>query len=192
MDLTPLISSFGIIAIAEFGDKTQLAAITLSARHKPVSVFLGAMLAILLVDGLSVLVGGALAGLLPMFWVGVGSGLVFILFGAYTLLSRGEEEVRISGHKFAFVTSFSLVALMELGDKTQFAAIALAARCGSPALIFAGIVLAYLIVMGAGVIVGASLLRLVPMRYIRICASAAFILFGIAFLSGAIAGVMLP
>lgn len=191
MDLTPLISSFGIIAIAEFGDKTQLVAITLSAKQKPVSVFLGAMLAILLVDGVSVLIGGALGGLLPTFWIGVGSGLVFILFGIHTLLSRGGEEVRITGHKFAFVTSFSLIALMELGDKTQFAAIALAARYGSPALIFAGIILAYLIVMGAGVLVGASLLKLVPMRYIRMCASAVFILFGIAFLFGAVAGVAL-
>ncbi|MCS7131112.1 MAG: TMEM165/GDT1 family protein, partial [Hadesarchaea archaeon] len=188
MDLAPLISSFGIVALAEFGDKTQLATITLAARCKPLPVFFGAMLAVLLVDGLSVAVGGALAEALPRKWVGVGSGLVFIFFGIHTLLSRDGGELEIVGHKSALATSFSLIALMELGDKTQFASIALAAKYGSPALVIVGIALAYLLAMGTGVLLGTGLLKLVPARYLRMCSSAIFILFGIAFLFSAVAG----
>ena len=190
MDLAPLISSFGIVALAEFGDKTQLAAISLAARCGALPVFFGAMLAVLLVDGLSVLLGGALAELLPKTWVSAGSGLVFIFFGVYTLLSRGGGEVEIVDRKSAVVTSFSLIALMELGDKTQFASIALAARYGSPALVITGIALAYLLAMGTGVTLGAGLLKLVPARYLRICSSAIFILFGAACLLSAVAGMV--
>ncbi|MEM2908335.1 MAG: TMEM165/GDT1 family protein [Candidatus Hadarchaeales archaeon] len=189
MGLAPLISSFSIVALAEFGDKTQLAAITLATRGRPLPVFSGAMLAVLLVDGLSVLVGGALAEVLPTKWMGVGSGLVFIFFGIYTLLHRDGGEVEIVGRKSSLATSFSLIALMELGDKTQFASIALAARYGSPALVIVGIALAYLLTMGTGVLLGSGLLKLLPASYLRICSSAIFILFGISFLFSAVAGM---
>ena len=188
MDLTLLLSTFGIIALAELGDKTQLAAITLCCRHKPFSVFLGTVLALILVNGIGVLIGEALAALLPIYWIGIGAGATFIVFGLYTLLTKDAKEMKPRESKFAILTSFSMVTLMELGDKTQLAVIALTAKAGGSLLIFLGASLAFLVVTAIGVTVGAAVQRVVPIRYIRIGAGIVFIVFGVLFLLSALAG----
>ncbi|MEW6222253.1 MAG: TMEM165/GDT1 family protein [Candidatus Hadarchaeota archaeon] len=71
---------------------------------------------------------------------------------------------------------------MELGDKTQFSTLALAARTGSPVLIFFGALLAYALLMGIAVIIGSRLPKVVPLGYIKIFSGAVFIFFGVLFL----------
>ncbi|HID90447.1 TPA: TMEM165/GDT1 family protein [Candidatus Bathyarchaeota archaeon] len=181
MDLTPLISSFGLVILSELGDKTNIATITLSARHKPLPVFLGAILAFSLVDGISVLMGRALAAMIPSSWVGVGSGVAFVLFGALTLFTKATEG-GVKSRRSSFATSFLLIASMELGDKTQLAAIVLAARYDAPVPIFLGVMSAFLVVTVISVSLGTGLRRLVPYRYVRILASVVFILFGVLLL----------
>lgn len=185
MDLVPLVSTFGIIAVAELGDKTQLAAMTLSTSYRAASVFIGAILAVVLVDGLSILAGTALSGLIPMQLVGAIGAIVFIGFGAHALLSKEVKEVKVRRGKLAVLTAFTMVLMMELGDKTQLSIITLAVRYGAPVLIFIGMVLAYVLVMGIAVIVGNKLLRLLPPRYLRILAGALFIFFGVVFMLSA-------
>jgi len=67
MDLTPLVASFVLVVVAELGDKTQIAVITLASRFKILSVFLGAILAFLLTTGIAVIIGDALSLVLPTF-----------------------------------------------------------------------------------------------------------------------------
>jgi len=189
MDLIPLVSTFAVVALAELGDKTQLAAISLSTERSPLSVFLGAMLGFLLVDGLSVAVGEALANILPIKWIKLSSGLVFITFGVYTMLSKEKREIKLKRPGFSLATSFSLVTMMELGDKTQFAVIALAADFSSPVLVFIGMMLAFLVVTGVGVFFGARLLKLLPMRHVKKATSALFVFFGIIFIAGSLTGI---
>ena len=188
MNIIPFASSLELVALAELGDKTQLAAVTLSAKQSPISVFLGAILAFAVVDGLSALLGGALGAFLPMSWISFGSGLVFIFFGVYTLLSGNEEGVEVKDRGFPFLTSFSLVALMELGDKTQFAVVALASQYDQM-MVFLGMMLAFALVTGLGVLLGATLLKRLPTKYLRVGSSALFLLFGVAFLIGAVSGI---
>ncbi|MEM3069113.1 MAG: TMEM165/GDT1 family protein [Nitrososphaerales archaeon] len=192
VDLAPLISSFSIIALAEFGDKTQLAAITLSTRYKPVYVFLSALLAVCLVDGISILAGIAIAAFIPISWLSLGSGIVFIIFGIWTLRSRDKDEVDVKNQRLSFIAPFSLITLMELGDKTQLSIIALAAKYGSPTLIFLGVVLAYSILMGVAVALGSNLTKIIPIQYIKIGASIIFIVFGILFIFQAVTGATFP
>ena len=189
MDATPLIASFILFASMELGDKTQLAVIALSMRERSVEVFIGALLAFALVDGVSVAFGGALSSFLPTFWINVGSGVLFLLFGILTLLRGGEEREVKAALGNVILSSFSLVALMELGDKTQFAAIILAARYGAPLLVFLGILLASTILTGSGVLAGRGLMRVIPGRYLRYITSALFISFGMIFLIGALLGL---
>jgi len=189
MDLVPLVSAFALVALAELGDKTQLAAISLCAKCSLLSVFTGTMLGFLVVDGLSVVVGDALASVLPMRWIALGSGLMFIAFGVYTLLSKEEREIKFKERRLSLATSFSLVALMELGDKTQFAVIALAADFSSPILVFVGMMLAFAVVTSVGLFLGARLLRLLPMRTVKKATSALFIFFGIVFIVTSLTGV---
>ncbi len=191
MDLTPLIASFTLFSLMEFGDKTHIAVITLSMKHRSLLVFAGALGAFAVVDGASVLVGGFIADLIPSFWINVISGGLFLLFGLLTLREENDgSEVEESG-RGALASSFSLVSLMELGDKTQFASLVLAARYGNPGMVFLGILLGAALITGSGVIIGKGLMKLIPERYLRYVAAALFIIFGIIFLASAFLGVEL-
>jgi len=88
-------------------------------------------------------------------------------------------------------STFSLVALMELGDKTQLAVISLAAEYDAPILVFVGVMLAFVALTGLSVLVGAALSRWVPMRYIRIGSGLLFLLFGVLFIWSALGGTKL-
>jgi putative Ca2+/H+ antiporter (TMEM165/GDT1 family) len=189
MDLTPLIASLTLFSLMEFGDKTHIAVITLSMKNRPLEVFIGALGAFAIVDGASVLVGGLIADLIPEFWINVISGGLFLLFGVLTLINKEDGEVAMEGGKSGLASAFSLVTLMELGDKTQFASFVLAARYGSPILVFLGIMLGAALITGSGVVIGKGLMRIVPERYLRYAAAALFLIFGVIFLAKAFLGM---
>jgi putative Ca2+/H+ antiporter (TMEM165/GDT1 family) len=191
MDLTPLLASFALFSLMEFGDKTHIAVITLSMKNRASDVVIGALAAFAIVDGASVLVGGFIADLIPTYWVNVTSGLLFLAFGVLTLIRKDEGEAELTDKRSAIVSAFSLVTLMELGDKTQFVSFVLSARYGSPLLVFAGIMLGSLLITGSGVVIGRGLLRVVPERYLRYIAAALFIVFGVIFLASAVLGIQL-
>ena len=67
MDLTPLIASFTLFSLMEFGDKTHIAVITLSMKHRPLLLFVGTLGAFTVLDGASVLVVGSITDLIPSF-----------------------------------------------------------------------------------------------------------------------------
>jgi putative Ca2+/H+ antiporter (TMEM165/GDT1 family) len=187
MDLLPLISSFGIIALAELGDKTQVTIVCLSANKRIKTVFIGAIVAFALVDGISALIGGTIAAFIPIQWVGIGAGVAFLVFGVYSLLSK-TEEVKVNGSSLSIARSFSLIALMEVGDKTQLSVIALAAEYDAPLMVFVGVMFALALLTVIGIFVGSIISRFVPMKYIKVGSSLVFILFGVLFLFGAITG----
>lgn len=191
MDLTPLFASFALFALMEFGDKTHIAVITLSMKNRPVDVFVGALAAFALVDGVSVVFGGLISNLLPIFWINVGSGVLFLVFGVLTLIQKEDDDEIKVNNRNAIVSALSIVTLMELGDKTQFASFVLAARYGSPLLVFIGIMLGSALITGSGVVIGKGLMRVVPERYLRYVAAALFIVFGVLFLAAALLGIEL-
>ena len=89
MDLRVLLTTFGVIFLAEMGDKTQLAAMTMAAdSKKPWAVFLGASLALVAVSGLGVLVGSVAADYLPIVWVKRVAATAFIVIGVLMLLGK--------------------------------------------------------------------------------------------------------
>jgi putative Ca2+/H+ antiporter (TMEM165/GDT1 family) len=180
--LVPLLSSFAIIALAEFGDKTQIAVISLSAKHRPRSVFIGALVALALVGGISALVGGAIAPFISAFWIGLVAGVSFLIFGAYTLFSKEDTTVKIEEHSKTITTSFFLIMVTELGDKTQLAIVALSAEYNAPIQVFIGAMLAFALLTALGAVFGKIISRSIPARYIRIGASLIFFLFGVLFL----------
>lgn len=89
MDLRVLVTTFGIIFLAEMGDKTQLAAMTMAAQTKrPWAVFLGASLALAAVSALGVLVGATLGNYVPLEWVKRIAAVGFIIIGVLMLLNK--------------------------------------------------------------------------------------------------------
>ena len=185
-----MIASFGIIALAELGDKTQISVMCLSANKRAKTVFIGAVLAFALVDGVSALIGGTIAAFIPSQWIGIGAGCAFLIFGVYSLFSK-SEEVEVDNRSSTIVRSFSLIALMELGDKTQLSVIALAAEYNAPYMVFVGVMLALALLTVIGIVVGAVISRYAPMKYVKIGSSIVFIVFGIIFLWGAVTGTKL-
>jgi putative Ca2+/H+ antiporter (TMEM165/GDT1 family) len=89
MDLRVLLTTFGIIFLAEMGDKTQLAAMTMAAdSKKPWAVFLGASLALTAVSLLGVLVGSVVGDYVPLVWVKRVAAIAFIVIGVLMLFGK--------------------------------------------------------------------------------------------------------
>jgi putative Ca2+/H+ antiporter (TMEM165/GDT1 family) len=89
MDWRVFLTTFGAIFLAEMGDKTQLAAMTMAAEtKKPLTVFVSAALALACVSALGVAVGGALGHYLPLEWIKRAAAVGFIVIGALMLLGK--------------------------------------------------------------------------------------------------------
>ena len=89
MDWRVFVTTFGVIFLAEMGDKTQLAAMTMAAQTKnPWGVFLGAALALIAVSAIGVVVGSALGAYLPLVWIKRVAAAAFILIGILMLLDK--------------------------------------------------------------------------------------------------------
>lgn len=89
MDFRVLLTTFGIIFLAEMGDKTQLAAMTMAAQtKKPWAVFVGSSLALAAVSALGVLVGSVIGDYVPLEWVKRGAAVAFIIIGILMLAGK--------------------------------------------------------------------------------------------------------
>jgi len=187
--LLPLLSSFAVVSLAEFGDKTQIAIVSLSSKHRQRSVFVGALLALALVGGISAFIGGTIAPFISSFWIGLVAGFSFLIFGAYTFFSKEDIMVKIKEHSKTVTTSFLLIAVTELGDKTQLAIVALSAEYDAPIQVFLGAMLAFALLTALSVVFGRIISRYIPARYIKIGATLIFFAFGILFLFEAFSGI---
>jgi putative Ca2+/H+ antiporter (TMEM165/GDT1 family) len=159
-------SSFGLIAAAEIGDKSQLVCMTLAARHKALPVVLGATAAFAVLNLAAVLFGAAVARWVPAWAVGAAVAVLFAGFGLRALLTQAEDEdselQEKSGHS-VFATAFLLIFTAEFGDKTQLAVAGLGASL-PPAPVWLGGTLGLAATSLLGVWAGRALLRRIPLH----------------------------
>lgn len=179
--LMAMLFSAGAVTLAEMGDKTQLLAMAFATRFNAATVMAGVFLATIFNHALAVAVGSyaaQFAGLQT--WIQGIAALSFIFFGLWTI--RGDrlegEENRIS--RFGPLATVAIAFFFaEMGDKTQLATIALAARFpGQPLGILMGTTTGMLIADGIGIIVGVVMCKRIPERTIKMVSAAVFILFG--------------
>jgi len=90
MDWKLVASTFVAVFLAEMGDKTQLATMTLAAGSSRWAVFAGSALALVATSAIAVLAGEVVARAVPAHWLRRGAGLVFVAMGLLFLLGRGE------------------------------------------------------------------------------------------------------
>lgn len=119
---------FATIALAEIGDKTQLAMMALAAKYRhTLQIFLGAMAASAIVDGSAVVLGNYASRYIPKTPVSIAAGVLFVLFGVYTLLKKEEEnegaKAKGAAKRSMLIAAFLLFLVSEFGDKSQFAAL---------------------------------------------------------------------
>jgi putative Ca2+/H+ antiporter (TMEM165/GDT1 family) len=169
---------FLTIGIAELGDKTQLAILCLASNtRKYYQLLLGVILAFLIADGLAILLGDLLAGLVPASLVKTICGIIFILFGIFTLLNRKEEEAECK-LKNPFLSGFGIVLLSEMGDKTQIASGMFAAKF-NPFMVFLGVISALTILSLIAIYLGKYILSKLDRRIVSLTAGILFIIIGV-------------
>ena len=162
--------------------------LVLAAQSRSVQkIFLGAFLAEITVVTLGIGVGTFLAYIIEPLFLQLLGGLIFILFGSYTLLSRDfnrKKDGSLNTRNTGFWTAFSLIGVAELGDKTQIAAIGLTAEFGTPVLIFLGFIISLLLLSLATAVLGERASKFIPIRRVRIISGFVFLGLGVIFLSG--------
>ena len=175
------LSSTALVALAEIGDKTQLLALVLAARFRtPWPILAGILLATLANHALAALLGASAAAWLEGPWFGAAVAVGFVAMGLWTLVpdKLDEDEAPPSGRS-AFLTTLVAFFLVEIGDKTQIATIALGARYGDVAAVTAGTTLGMLLANAPVVLAGDALIKRVPLQAVRIAAAAVFIAMGV-------------
>lgn len=87
--MNTFLTSFWTIFLSELGDKTQLAIISLTAtKHKPLNIWLGATIALCILNLIAVYVGGILTKFLSKEYLKYSSGIFFIIIGLRTIFSK--------------------------------------------------------------------------------------------------------
>jgi len=175
----PILTSFILIAIAELGDKTQLLALAFATRYKASTVLESVFAAIALLNFLAVVMGKFVSLYLPISAVKIGAGVLFLVFGAWTLISRDNKQADTGKNASPFWTVFGTFFLAELGDKTQLAVMALAAQYNKPLQIWIGATLGMGMANVLGIFIGSRLGTALPKKTINILAGLAFIAFGL-------------
>lgn len=172
------LSSTIFVVLAEMGDKTQLLGMAFATRYKASIVLAGVLVATLLNHFLAVAVGDYLTNFVPLTTIQLIAACSFIFFGLWTL--RGDsldgEDKKVYFNPFWTVVIAFFIA--EMGDKTQLAAIALAAKYNSLFWVWMGTTLGMIISNIIGITVGVVFGKKIPEKLVKIVSASIFIAFG--------------
>jgi putative Ca2+/H+ antiporter (TMEM165/GDT1 family) len=190
--LTAVASAFGIVFVAELGDKTQLLALGYGARHRLRTVAAGLAIGYGVASAVAAVVGGLLGAALPDRPIGLAAGALFLAFAVLAWRDIDGAESTPGGDDGAppmfrrhVVASIALaIAVAELGDKTQIATAALAAR-SNPVATFVGATAGEVAAGLLGAVAGQRIGRRISARALQIASALLFALFGVALLVAA-------
>ena len=174
-------TTFLVIGLAEFGDKSQLVCMTLASRHRGLPVALGAITAFAVLNLLAVLFGAAVAAWLPGWMVALAVAMLFAAFGISALRYREEEddeEIEEKPGHGIFATTFLMIFLAEFGDKTQIAVAGLGST-GNATAIWTGATLALATTSLLGIVAGRRLLNRLPLVWIHRVSGVFFLLLAV-------------
>lgn len=178
-----VVTAFGVMFVAELGDKTQLLALGFGARYGLRTVAIGLTLGYAAAGAVAALVGGVLGAALPERPIGLAAGALFVVFAALALReqdSGGDGEELISTR--SVIASIALtIAVAEMGDKTQLATAALAAQA-NPVATWIGATAGDVAAGMLGAVAGQRIGTKLNARSLRLGSAALFAVFGIALI----------
>jgi len=169
-----------LVAVAEIGDKTQLLAIVLATRfRKPLPIILGILAATLANHALAAFAGQFAAGLLDGRWFRLAVAASFVIMGLWTLVpDKLDDDEQPRAHGGVFLTTLVAFFLVEMGDKTQLATVALGAQYGNLVAVTAGTTLGMMIANVPAVLLGNALVQRISLKAVRIAAALSFVAAG--------------
>lgn len=173
----PIIAtSAGIVALAEIGDKTMLLAVLLAARYRqPGAVIAGILVATLANHALAAWAGAALAGWLAGSWFQLAVAIGFLAMAVWTLVPDTMDTApQLANRGQAFMATTIAFFVVEIGDKTQVATMALGARFHDVLAVTIGTTVGMMLVNAPAVLLGERALGLVPLVLVRRLAAALF------------------
>ena len=184
--LEALLVSVGVVALAEFGDKTQLLALVLAARFRaPVPIIAGVATATLVNHSAVGAAGTVLAAHLDPAVTRWLLAAAFLAAAVWALIpDRGSGLTRGTARCGAYGTTVVSFFLTEMGDKTQFATMALAVRYHALVPVVAGTTLGMLVANVPVVLLGDAAAGRLPLVWIRRIAAALFVLLAVLALTG--------
>ncbi|HVK93585.1 MAG TPA: TMEM165/GDT1 family protein [Noviherbaspirillum sp.] len=173
--------STGIVALAEMGDKTQLLSLLLAAKfRRPLPIILGILVATLLNHAFAGAIGSWITA-----WVGNGAlrwilGLSFLAMAVWTLIPDKLDDVDAKPARFGvFGTTLIAFFLAEMGDKTQVATIALAAKYSAFGMVVLGTTLGMMIANVPAVLLGHKMTQAVSLKLVHAIAAMIFAVLGV-------------
>ena len=167
--VTAVTTPFGLVFLAEMGDKSQLVCMTLAARHPHWPVLLGSTTAFIVLNTLAVVFGAGLSHWIPERVLAAAVAVLFAVFGILSLRIQeddGEEEIKERTGHGIFITTFLMILLAEMGDKTQIAVAGMASTLQAVP-VWIGATLALFTTSALGVVAGRKLLRRIPLHRIH-------------------------
>jgi Ca2+/H+ antiporter, TMEM165/GDT1 family len=185
LQMEAFLASLGMVAIAEMGDKTQLLSFLLATRfyRRHWAIILGIFFATIANHFVAAFLGDWVAANVDpdvMRWV---LGLSFLGFAAWALIPDTLEDEERRDRFGPFVTTLIAFFMAEMGDKTQFATIALGARYANLGMVVLGTTLGMMVANVPAVLLGERLARYIPLSRMRFIAAALFAVFGVLVLA---------
>lgn len=183
-----LVSTF-MVALAELGDKTQILSLALICRfHKPVPIILGIFAATVLNHAGAAYVGAWVTEKLGwdvMRWI---LGASFIAMAGWVLIPDKDDNIHTGQKRLGiFLTTFVAFFLAEMGDKTQLATVALAAKYQNFTWVVLGTTVGMMLANVPVIYMGKKIIARLPLPTIRRVVAVLFVILGVlVFLSGGV------
>ncbi len=176
-----LLTSIAVVALAEIGDKTQLLAILLAARFgRPVPILMGILVATLANHFLAAFIGAQAAAFLDGAWFRYLIAASFFAMAAWALIPDKLETTETKPvRRGAFAATLVAFFLVEIGDKTQIATVALSARFNDLIMVTLGTTLGMMLANAPAVMLGDRLIKHIPLRVVRSATALLFFLVGL-------------
>lgn len=179
------LTSYFLILAAEIGDKSQLVCMALAVRYRAAPVLAGSILAFLFLNSIAVIFGSAIAGWIPELVIAIAVSALFLGFGLHALFASAgdddisgegisDDDIQIKSQRHILLSTFVLITLAELGDKTQLAVVALSSQ-GNPTSVWLGSTLALVTTSMMAVWAGRTLLQRIPIVLLHRISGALFI-----------------
>ena len=180
-----LLTAIAVVTLAEIGDKTQLLAILLATRfRKPMPIVAGILVATIANHLFAALLGQQVASVLSGVWFRYAVAASFIAMALWTLVPDKIDDLDDKPARFgAFLTTLVAFFLVEMGDKTQIATIALAARFNDVLIVATGTTIGMMLANVPAVFLGHEIIARVPLRLVRMIAAALFLMIGLWLLA---------